>query len=128
MKQSTQAVQGPIVGGQLSSFLHFGTEHHGFTHLRSTAMTEKAPYSMERSKCLFRLIWLSVFILWKWVPCSGTVHDLYTADDLYGAEKRAVDDRVKNKTGVLYFVRKFMLMYIISGALLEARRLACFNC
>ena len=83
---------------------------------------------MERSKCLFRLVWLSVFILWKWVPCSGTLDHLYAADDLYGAEKRAVDDRVKNKTGVLYFVRKFMLMYIIFDPLLKACRLACFTC
>jgi hypothetical protein len=37
----------------------------------------------------------------------ATLDDLYDADNLYGAEKRSVDERVKNGTGVIYFVRKY---------------------
>ena len=63
---------------------------------------------MHLGKRFCRLVWLNVLILFvgKWQPCRGTIDDLYAADELYGAERRAVDDRVKNKTGVLYFVRK----------------------
>ena len=78
--------------------------HAFIPHKTTIAADEQAMTYLLRHRWTW--LWAVAAVALAWAPSSrATFDDLYAADKLYGTEKRTVDNRVKNGTGVIYFVR-----------------------